>query len=162
MRFPFILTVMMIAVWLLLSRGESTSWVIGVPFLTLAGFVFVVYLGTGEHQQSPKFRIRPVGTMQFIVFFIVESLRGGIDVVRIVLSAKPVLNPQFFDYPVSLKNSVAQQLFISSISLLPGTLSVDWEDGNVRIHVLNLQDGTFNGVKALEIKIANIHGEALC
>lgn len=160
MRLSVLWTTSLIALWLVLTQASLASWVIGIPFILLALVVCVQCFSSGDQQQIQAINIH--GVLRFILYFVWESIRGGIDVVRVVMSAKPGLDSQFFDYQISLQNSIARQFFISSISLLPGTLSADWNADTARIHALDLNTDTSNGVKILEQKIADIFGEQLC
>jgi multisubunit Na+/H+ antiporter MnhE subunit len=55
----------------------------------------------------------------------------------------------------------AQKLFISSISLLPGTLCADMSNNQLRIHALDQQMDTARGIRRLESLVGKIFGEAL-
>jgi multisubunit Na+/H+ antiporter MnhE subunit len=62
---------------------------------------------------------------------------------------------------MQLKIPYAQQLFISSISLLPGTLCADLNNNRIRIHTLDQDMDTTQEIKRLESLVGKIFGEAL-
>ena len=147
---------LLLALWLMLTAGDIASWIIGLPFIALA-----ILLQPISDNSSNKFgrSLNIIGLLQFIYFFIIESFRGGVDVSRRVLAAKPRVNPVFYDYHMQLQRSYAQQLFISSISLLPGTLCADIDENRLRIHTLDRHMETAEGIKRLESLVGKIFGE---
>lgn len=148
---------LLLVVWVLLTAGNLASWIIGLPFIIIA-ILLQPSKETLSAKSSPLVNI--IALLQFCYFFIVESFRGGIDVSRRVLARKPQTKPVFYNYSMQLKLPHAQQIFISSISLLPGTLCADVNMNQLQIHVLDQQADTTSGIKRLELLVGKIFGEA--
>ena len=141
--------------WLVLTRGEISSWVVGLPFIVLA-----LWLMHPMRKADPfAGRYRAVGLLNFAGFFVREALLGSIDVSRRVLAARPDVRPGFYDYPIGLQGSFARPFFVGCISLLPGTLSAEWRGESVRIHTLDVEKITSQDVATLENSIARMSGE---
>ena len=149
---------LLFALWLILTAGDLSSWVIGLPFIALAILLQPVSAGSSS-KFSRSFSVS--GLLQFSYVFIIESVRGGIDVSRRVLKPEVNTAPVFYDYDMRLQLPYAQQLFISSISLLPGTLCADLDNNRLRIHSLDRHIDTDKGIKRLESLIGKIFGEAV-
>lgn len=147
-----------LSLWFLLTQGNAGSWIIGIPFIALAIYLRPTFQqpNAGSSQQINFWSL-----FTFVRFFLMESIRGGIDVTRRVLSSSPDIKPFFYPYPLRLKVHGAQQLFINSISLLPGTLCADWQGQQLQIHALNDEEQFKQGVIDLEKKVADIFGEPL-
>ncbi len=152
------LTLLLIATWLILTAADVGSWVIGLPFIALA-ILLQPSSETWFFKNSPFLNI--IGLVQFGYFFLLESLRGGLDVSSRVLAANPRVDPVFFDYSMRLQIPNAQLLFISSVSLLPGTLCADLNNNQITIHTLDQHMDTTQGIKRLEFLVGKIFGEAL-
>jgi len=150
--------VLLLTVWFMLTAGSAGSWIIGLPFVALAIW-FQPPSASSPSQSGTSFNIG--GLMQFTYFFIAESLRGGIDVSRRVLSSRPRIDADFYDYAMRLQKPHAQKLFISSISLLPGTLCADLNDSQLRIHTLDRNMDTPDAIRRLESLVGKTFGEAL-
>jgi multicomponent Na+:H+ antiporter subunit E len=148
----------LLAVWLILAAGDLSSLLIAVPFIVLA-ILLQPAADNRSDRSSPLINIG--GLVQFAWFFILESLRGGVDVSRRVLAPETRVDPIFYDYAMQLQIPRAQQLFISSISLLPGTLCADLNNNQIRIHTLDQHMDTTRGIKRLESLVGKIFGEAL-
>ena len=148
----------LLGVWLMLAAGDLTSLIIAVPFIALAIWLQPV---ADNSSDRPSLLVNINGLVQFTWFFILESLRGGVDVSRRVLARKTRVAPIFYDYSMQLQIPHAQQLFISSISLLPGTLCADLNNNQIRIHTLDQHMETTQGIKHLESLVGKIFGETL-
>ena len=143
--------------WLLLTDASLASWIIGIPFILLA----LAVIPRSPAAAAAAIEFRPTRLPGFLAYFIVESLRGGLDVSRRVFSARPAITPTFFDYALRLESTPARQLFINCISLLPGTLSADWLDDRLRIHSLDDGPQASAEVRRLEHGVARLFGESL-
>lgn len=149
---------LLLALWLMLTAGDLASLMIGLPFIALA-----ILLQPSSDDGSTRFNLsfNISGLIQFAYFFIIESLRGGVDVSRRVLKPEVNTAPVFYDYHMRLQRPYAQQLFISSISLLPGTLCADLDKKRLRIHTLDQHMETAVGIKRLESLVGKIFGETV-
>lgn len=148
----------LLAAWLMLTAGNLPSLMIGLPFIALAILIKpAAEKETGKH----KLIVNIVALFRYAYFFMLESLRGGLDVSRRVLLAETRVSPEFYDYPIQLQVPHAQQLFISSISLLPGTLCADRKENMLRIHTLDQHTDTSRAIKQLETLVGKIFGEHL-
>jgi len=148
----------LLAVWLILTAGDMASLIIAAPFIALAILLQPV---AENRSEKSSLLVNISGLLQFAWFFILESLRGGIDVSRRVLAANTRVDPVFYDYSMQLQIPYARHLFISSISLLPGTLCADLHNDQIRIHTLDQQMDTTKGIRRLESLVGKIFGEAL-
>lgn len=157
-RSSAIWTLALLAVWLILTAGDLSSLIIAIPFIALA--ILLQPVADNSCDKS-SLLVNISGLLQFVWFFILESFRGGVDVSRRVLAAEIRVDPVFYDYSMQLQRPHAQQLFISSISLLPGTLSADMNNNQLRIHTLDQQMDTTQGIRRLESLVGKIFGEAL-
>ncbi|MBW6509077.1 MAG: Na+/H+ antiporter subunit E [Desulfuromonadales bacterium] len=117
--------------WWVLTGGRASSWIIGVPTIALALWVMEAA------PQTHPWRISFAGLLRFIPYFLLQSLRGGIDVARRAYSPRLPLDPQIIDFPLNLPPGPAQVFFLNSVSLLPGTLSADLNGTTLKVHLLD-------------------------
>jgi len=59
-----------------------------------------------------------------------------------VLSPKMPINPQIVKVPTALKSDFSKLILANSITLTPGTLSLDVEDDGVLVHWVNASGET--------------------
>lgn len=76
-----------------------------------------------------------------------EIVKANISVIKIILDPKLPINPRRFRLPVSQKTDIGRVLYANSITLTPGTISLEVNENDIEIHALteageaSLQDG---------------------
>ena len=87
-----------------------------------------------------------------------EIFNSNIAVAKVVLSPRLDISPRMIEFKSSQKTELGLVIFTNSITLTPGTVSVDIEDDKIIVHALNaeLARGVLNGemdsrVTALEV-----------
>jgi multicomponent Na+:H+ antiporter subunit E len=121
-----------VLLWWILTGGDPSSWLIG-------GLTITLVLVLMAHQPRPTWHISLPGLVRFIPYFLLQSLRGGIDVARRAFSPRRPLHPALLEYPLRLPPGSARIFLLNSVSLLPGTLSADLQDDCLLVHVLDQQ-----------------------
>lgn len=85
----------------------------------------------------------PIKLVKFIVIylpvFIWKLILANFDVARRVLSPKIPLNPGIVKVPTALKGDFGKLTLANSITLTPGTLSIDIEDDYLYIHTVDVK-----------------------
>ena len=137
-------------IWLLLTSGDPGSLIIGLP--TIAGALFLARRLAPEKDRA----VSVTGIVNFIPYFLLESLRGGWNVAQATLSPRMRLSPVFIDYRISLDNDGARVFFTNCVSLLPGTLAAKLDGSHLRVHVLDDRCDSLRELKELETRIAAI------
>ena len=76
-----------------------------------------------------------------------EIFNANIAVAKVILSPKLKISPRMIEFKSSQKTELGLVIFANSITLTPGTVSVDIEDDKVIVHALNaeLAEGVLNG-----------------
>ena len=144
------------AVWWLLADGDNGSWLLGAPAVALATVVSA-YLAREASFQPPRLG----GLMRFTVFFLWESLKGGMDVARRAFQPRVALSPDFIEYNIELPAGPARALFAVSVSLLPGTLTADLDGRRLNLHVLDRYADVLDALQKLELHAAAAFGLSL-
>ena len=138
--------------WYVLTGSDGLSWIVGGPaVLCVTGMSLML-------SPPSTMTIRLTGLLRFIPFFLYQSLRGGIDVMRRALSFKQRLNPGMVSYTTLLPEGTARILFVNTISLLPGTLSAKLQGNQVTIHTLDQELPVWENIQHLENKVATLTG----
>ena len=154
-RGAILLLAMLAALWLLLTDGALSSWIIGLPAVLGAYWAIRVY------GSAVPARLSLSGLMHYLPFFLWQSVRGGVDVARRVLSPRMPIAPGFVDYPIRLQHEPARLLFANSVSLLPGTLSADLRGSSLHVHVLDRHSDVDAELLRVELATGRVFGEVL-
>jgi multicomponent Na+:H+ antiporter subunit E len=88
--------------------------------------------------------------VRFLPVFLLESVKGGIDVSLRVFRPGMRLRPVVVDYRLRLPNGLPRLLMLNVVSLLPGTLSADLQDNCLRLHVLDKNTSYENELRRIE------------
>ena len=142
------------ALWWVLAGGRADSWGVGGVSVILALAASLVLL------PPAKGRFSPLGLAAFVGFFLVHSVKGGIQVAAMALRPRLDLAPAMLDLPIALPPGSARVMLVNTLSLLPGTLSVRIEGDRLRLHVLDRRRPIVEELRAVEAAIARIQGPA--
>jgi multicomponent Na+:H+ antiporter subunit E len=78
----------------------------------------------------------------YIPVFIWKLILANLDVARRVLSPKIPLKPGIVKVPTGLKGELAKLTLANSITLTPGTLSIDIIDEHIYVHTVEVKGKT--------------------
>ena len=138
----------LLLLWWILSTGASESLWLGIPAALLLAVLSLVML--------PPISFSWPAFIRFVPFFVMHSLRGGMDVGRRVFHPALPISPELIEYSTSLPNGVPRVFFSNTINLLPGTLSTGFDGDVLQIHVLDNGGRYFDEIVAIESRIARI------
>ena len=130
-----LLVSILVLLWLLLTSGDFSSLLLGLPFVALA--LWSYHLQVSSKPDRLSFSLS--GALRFLIFFLWESMRGGLDVAGRVWSPRMSLAPGFVEYRLVFPEGLVRAFFLYTISLLPGTLSVIVDArGRLQVHTLDV------------------------
>ncbi|MFN3545233.1 MAG: Na+/H+ antiporter subunit E [Thiobacillus sp.] len=136
--------------WWALTDGRPGSWGLGGVSVALATAASLFLLPPVETYVSR------IGLARFFVFFAVQSLRGGVQVAAFALRPRLGLRPGFHELALRLPEGLGRTLLAYTLSLLPGTLSVELDDDRLCLHVLDETAPTEDEVRVVEAHIARM------
>lgn len=119
-----VLFVTLFLFWVLLNGSTATDILIVGG---IAAFLIAVMFHDGLAVVS-ELRINPkaiVTTILYVPFFLKELVKSNINLAKIVLSPELPLKPGIVKVRTRLKSRMGRLLLTSSITLTPGTLTVD-------------------------------------
>lgn len=148
-------TLILAAIWFLLTEGSLLSWIVGIP---------AIILGLKVKRLLPAqstFGVASFAVFPFLIFFAQQSLLGGIDVALRTIRPACRLSPRLITYTFQMSNEIARAFFANVVSMLPGTLSVDMIADGVQIHLLDENLSNVENLQRLESKVAALFGERI-
>lgn len=139
------LTFSLTAFWLLMS-GIYTPLIL---FLGAISVIFVLYLTRrmdALDEDVFEFKLKRKH-FSYWSWLAKEIFKANIDVSKVILSPKMNLSPRLVRVPLSQSNELATVIYANSITLTPGTVSVDIEGDEIIVHALTqeLMDGLTEG-----------------
>lgn len=129
-----------LALWLLLVGKLSLDELV-------AGIIvaFGVALTAGPHLQILSgIRLHPAAPLHLVLYlahFSVALVRANLDMARRVLSPVIPLRPELVEVRTRLRSPLGRLMLANSITLTPGTLSVDVRDDLILVHWIDCPPG---------------------
>ena len=135
--------------WIILN-GKITAEIVAFGLvLTTAIFWFMCRF----LEYSPKYEVFVVKNFIWIIayFFvlIIEMVKSAITVYKKVYSRRIEIQPQMVFFDVDIKSEFLRFVLANSITLTPGTITVDVDDNHFCVHALDytvaegIEDSTF-------------------
>jgi multicomponent Na+:H+ antiporter subunit E len=133
----FLLFVVLGLVWLMWS-GIYTPLVLGLGALSCALTVFIAHrIGFFEREIFALQVLRRLPRYWFWLF--IEIIKSSLEVAGVVLGRRLEISPTVVKFRVSPDDAVGQAILGNSITLTPGTLTLDIHDGQITVHCLTKQ-----------------------
>lgn len=147
MRKHIVLNIFLAFIWCLLQeKFDLPEFIIGGFFGALIIYLHRSVLDEGrseDHAFSMKALLaKSAKTLRYLIVFLFEVVKANVDVVKIVLSPKLNMTPGIIAYKMEVKTDAGITLLANSITLTPGTLSVDISEDRktLYIHALHIED----------------------
>ena len=126
------------AVWLLLS-GHYTPFILALGVASCALVVTVsMRMDVSDHEGHPihlSWR-----ALTYMPWLMIEIIKANIDVAKLILSPDMPITPTLLRVKASQTSDLGKVIYANSITLTPGTISVDVANGEILVHALS-RDG---------------------
>ncbi|MGM0446183.1 MAG: Na+/H+ antiporter subunit E [Bacillota bacterium] len=83
--------------------------------------------------------LRFINTVKYIPLFIIEMVKANIDVAHRVINPKLPINPGIVKVNTNLQSDYAKLFLANSITLTPGTLTMDVIEDDLYIHWIDVE-----------------------
>ncbi|MEY1639795.1 Na+/H+ antiporter subunit E [Tenuifilum osseticum] len=132
------LFVLLFLIWLLLTGTlELTSLLLGLALAVTLALIF------GKNSNVfGRFRMTPKVFVYSLIYLFVlswEIVKSNIDVALRVLNPKLPINPGIVKVKTRLKSPIGRMILANSITLTPGTLTIDIKDDELYIHWIDVK-----------------------
>ena len=136
------------ALWVVLNgRWTTEIAVFGLLFASAAYAFTWKYMGFGPKLDLALVRRMP-SAVRYGVTLVGEIIKSNLAVVRMILDGEKEPKPQLVQFDVDLKKNRHLVALANSITLTPGTITVDLHDNHFTVHALDTSfvDGLDDGV----------------
>ena len=148
-----LLFLVLLGFWLLLSGQFDKAFLVGSGIVSC---LLAVYCCHRLKLVSEIYQ--PVKSLPRFLFYlpwlIWQIILASLDVTRRSWGTASAIQPRFVKVPVKIRHPLAQTLLANSITLTPGTVTVDVEEDHYLIHALTdeAEEGVLDG--SMEKRIA--------
>ncbi len=148
--------------WILLNNTfDPLILAIGAGLSLLLSLIFCARCDVfSELKLTP---IALLYTIIYILIFLFELVKSNLDVARRVLTPSLPINPGIVEVKTKLKSKMGRLILANSITLTPGTLTIDIKEDTLYIHWIDVQTEDIKGateqiVRKFEKYLEKIYG----
>ena len=144
MRNLLISVVLLTGIWLLLNASLT-------PVVVVTGLIASILIAVFFSVRHPVFRevkLNPKAIIYFFIYifvFALELIKANFDVARRVISPSLPINPGIVEVKTRLTSKIGRLALANSITLTPGTLTVDIKEDSLFIHWIDVTSTDIEG-----------------
>ncbi len=153
--------IIMFAFWLVLSgHFEIKFMAIGIGAAALVTFLthdLLYSSGPGEKTEKPAYLFKcALGMVLYLPWLVVAIVKANIQVAAIIIQPRMPINPGLLQFQSKLTKKVALVTLANSITLTPGTITVELANGKYLVHSLVPDSAGDLESGLMQNKVANV------
>ena len=153
-----VLVVALSALWLLLSGYFDKPLLLGFGVVSVLFSAWLAHRARVLDEDSVPGGVFP-GLIGYWGWLAIEVGKANVMVIRQALAVEPKLSPKMFRVPNPPRTSVGKVIFANSITLTPGTVTVDLRDEEILVHGLTEALADEDGINAMGARVRRIEGD---
>lgn len=151
------LGIVLAGLWLLLS-GIFQPLILGFGVVSCLFVVLVCWRMDVVDSEAVPLHIR-LGIFGYWIWLAGEIAKSNLHVAKLIIDPKLPISPQLIHVPATQRTDFGQVIHANSITLTPGTVSVELEGDTILVHAISDEaaEGTLEGsidrnVSAVEVR----------
>ncbi|MCK4644115.1 Na+/H+ antiporter subunit E [bacterium] len=136
-RYIFVFLIILLLWILLIWPIDAGKLILGAGIALITAIPISMLFKTGMGALNP---MKLLWIILYIPFFLYKLLMANIQIAMVVLSPKINIKPAILKAKTDLKNDTAKLWLANSITLTPGTLTVDVKGDEIFVHCVNPGD----------------------
>lgn len=148
--------VVMLVFWLVLSGNYTTFLVTAGVISALAVSLLGQRMGVSDEEGHP-IHLAP-SALTYWPWLVWQIILSAINVTKIVLNPSLPISPTLTRVKMSQKSDVARVTYANSITLTPGTLSVDIEADEILVHAITGENASDVEAGEMDARCAKFEG----
>ena len=114
---------------------------------------------TDNYPLTVKFNI--VEVISYFFWLISEIVKANLQVVKIIITNRKFNNQKVFKVKSTQFTDVAQVLFANSITLTPGTITIETEKDHLLVHALDYSKEQLQSLKIMDKKVTKLEEKSI-
>lgn len=129
-----LIAVLLLIFWFLISASLDWQHIFTGILLSISLTLFWDQLTIDEHGKTIVNWRQLKISLRYLIFLFIEIVKANFVVAAIVLSPKMPISPGLIVLKVTLKKDLSRVLYANSITITPGTITVDLEGDRLLVH----------------------------
>jgi multicomponent Na+:H+ antiporter subunit E len=138
--------------WFALSGLTSPYFLVLAAVAVLLTLWLSARLGVIGRDASPYHRAIVLGS--YLIWLLGEIVKSNITVIARVLGPSSAIDPAMITVKTKARTELGKTLFANSITLTPGTVTVDVDGDELKVHALVRQNATLASFEATDRRAA--------
>ncbi len=152
------LTAVLFGTWLLLS-GIFTPLLVSLGIVSLAVAVGIALrMDIVDHESHPVHLTWRIPA--YWIWLLAQIAKSNVDVARTILGIGDPPTPSVVRVKPSQRTELGQVIYANSITLTPGTISIELENGEITVHALTRGSADDLGTGVMDGLVSKLEGRA--
>ena len=143
------------ALWLLMS-GLYKTLILALGLFSVILSVWIANRMDKADGEGLSYNINPFRFVGYVFWLLVEIAKSNWAVTKVILSPKQRLRQNLFNVPVTQQSEIAQVIYANSITLTPGTITVETEDRHFLVHALSYDDSDMDALADMDQRVTRL------
>lgn len=140
------------ALWLLLS-GIYKPLIVGLGAASVLVVLFIGRRMDAVDNDRIQLGLKPIATVKYVAWLMIEIAKANWAVTKIILSPKMPIRQHFFAIPYTQKTDLGQVIYANSITLTPGTITIETEDEDFLVHAVAYADADIEALADMDRRV---------
>ena len=149
----------MMGLWLMLS-GIYKPMLVGFGILSVALVMVIVRRMDRIDGDHVRFAVKPSKLFLYLIWLLFEIAKSNWLVTRVILARIMPIRQNLFEVPYTQKSDLGQVIFANSITLTPGTLTIETEAGDFLVHALSYSPTDMDDLADMDRRVSEIENGA--
>jgi len=155
------LAIFLIILWLLLS-GHYTPLLIGLGMISVILVVIISTRMDVVDQEGHPFHLNFLELASYWVWLLKEIVKANIEVCKIILRPSLPISPTLVTIKSKQATDLGRVIYANSITLTPGTISINVTDGEIEVHALTKAAANELQEDEMNRRVAKVEAKSSC
>ena len=105
-------------------------------------------------KDTVQIELNPVKFLGYFVWLLIEIVKSNILVTKAIISPSMPIRQNLFKVPYTQRTDIGQVIFANSITLTPGTVSVETETGHFLVHALSFTEDDMDALADMDVRVS--------
>ena len=150
--------IFLFALWYLMSGIDKTlTLVLGAGSSFFAVWI-VRRMDEASNFKRLSVHLRPIEFVKYIFWVLAEIAKSNWTVIKIVLSPNMDIKQKMYEVPFTQKSDLGQTVFANTITLTPGTITVEVEADHFLVHGLSYSFDDHAALAEMDRRVSKTEG----
>ncbi|GGA22583.1 Na+/H+ antiporter subunit E [Neptunicoccus cionae] len=140
--------------WLLMS-GVYKTLIIGLGAASAIFAVYMVRRMDRVDQDHLKVPLKPFRFITYAVWLVWEVVKSNVTLTKLILAPDLNLRQHIFRVPNTQKSELAEVIFANSITLTPGTITVETEGDAFWVHAVSFDESDHEALADMDRRVTS-------